>query len=207
MYYGQQLLNTLPAHESNASTTTMVPLYKREKQMQRGEIFRKRQSQDLNLGYWAAVALSSSKLRHKCQPKIYSNSICIPMFGLVWFFLPVPMAYGSSQARERTCTTAATWAAAVISRARCATELLFCFLMEQMRISFHNLECANNENLIFLFLFFSFCLFRATSASYGGSQARGGIRAAASSLCHSHSNAGSKLHLRSIPQLMATPDA
>ena len=90
MYYGQQLLNTLPAHESNASTTTMVPLYKREKQMQRGEIFRKRQSQDLNLGYWAAVALSSSKLRHKCQPKIYSNSICIPMFGLVWFFCLCP---------------------------------------------------------------------------------------------------------------------
>ena len=43
--------------------------------------------------------------------------------------------------------------------------------------------------------FFSFFLFRAAPAAYGSSQARGGIRAAAASLYHSHSNSGSKLHL------------
>ena len=44
------------------------------------------------------------------------------------------------------------------------------------------------------FLFFSF-LFRAAPMAYGSSQARDLIRAAAVSLCHSHSNARSELHL------------
>ena len=45
--------------------------------------------------------------------------------------------------------------------------------------------------LIFLFL----CLLRATLAAYGGSQARGLIRATAAGLCQSHSNTGSEPHL------------
>ena len=43
------------------------------------------------------------------------------------------------------------------------------------------------------FPFFSFLSFRAAPAAYGGSQARGRMGAAASSLCHTHGNAGSKL--------------
>ena len=43
----------------------------------------------------------------------------------------------------------------------------------------------------------------ATPAAYGSSQARDRIRAAAASLHHSHSNAGSKPHLRTVPQLVA----
>ena len=35
---------------------------------------------------------------------------------------------------------------------------------------------------------------------------RGGIRAAAASLPHSHSNTGSEQHLQPTPQLMAMPD-
>ena len=57
--------------------------------------------------------------------------------------------------------------------------------------------------------FFFFCLFafsRASPAAYGGSQARGLIRAVAASLCHSHSNAGSEPRLQPTPQLTATPD-
>ena len=42
--------------------------------------------------------------------------------------------------------------------------------------------------------------------AYGGSQARGRIRAAATSLGHSHSNMGSKLCLQPTPQLAAMPD-
>ena len=53
------------------------------------------------------------------------------------------------------------------------------------------------------FLFF-FLLFRATSTAYGSSQARGGIRATATVLHHSHSNVGSTPHLQLTPQLMAT---
>ena len=51
-----------------------------------------------------------------------------------------------------------------------------------------------------------FCLFRATSAAYGGSQARGGIGAVATGLHYSLSHAGSKLPLRPTPQLTAMPD-
>ena len=53
---------------------------------------------------------------------------------------------------------------------------------------------------------FSFCLFRASPAAYGGSQARVLIGAVAASLCHSHSNAGSELRLRPTPRPMAMPD-
>ena len=42
--------------------------------------------------------------------------------------------------------------------------------------------------------------------AYGGSQATGPIGAVAASLRHSHSSAGSKLHLRPTPQLRATLD-
>ena len=49
-----------------------------------------------------------------------------------------------------------------------------------------------------LFVFCLFCLFRPAPEAYGGSQARGLIRAVAASLCHSHSrsNVGPELHLR-----------
>ena len=47
-----------------------------------------------------------------------------------------------------------------------------------------------------------FCLLGAVPATY--SQARDRIRAAAASLHHSHSNARSKPHLQSTPQLTAT---
>ena len=59
------------------------------------------------------------------------------------------------------------------------------------------------------FFFLSFCLFafsRATPAAYGGSQARGPIGVIATSLRHSHSNAGSELRLQPTPQLTATLD-
>ena len=59
---------------------------------------------------------------------------------------------------------------------------------------------------IFVCLFFVFCPFRAVPTTYGGSQARGLIRAVAASLHQSHSNARSELRLWPTPQVMATPD-
>ena len=44
-----------------------------------------------------------------------------------------------------------------------------------------------------MFLVF-FLFFRATPVAYGGSQARGPIRAAAAGQCHSHSHTGSLIH-------------
>ena len=56
----------------------------------------------------------------------------------------------------------------------------------------------------YLFIYFVFS--RAAPAAYGGSQARGLIRAVAASLRQSHSNARTELCLRPTPQLTATPD-
>ena len=61
---------------------------------------------------------------------------------------------------------------------------------------------------LFIYLFiFIFSLSRATPTAYGGSQARGCIRAVAAGLYHSHSIVGSELHLQPTPQLAATPDS
>ena len=60
---------------------------------------------------------------------------------------------------------------------------------------------------IFIYLFFYFFgLFRAIPATYGSPQARVWIRAAAASLCQSHSNAWSELHHWPTLQLTVMPD-
>ena len=51
----------------------------------------------------------------------------------------------------------------------------------------------------YYYYYYYYCLFRAVPAAYGRSQARGPIGAAAACLHHSHSNAGSELHLRPTP--------
>ena len=72
--------------------------------------------------------------------------------------------------------------------------VIFCFL------------CFLTSLIYFLFvcLFTYFCLFRASPAAYGSSQAGGQIRAAAAGLDHSNSYMGPKPHLQPILQLMAT---
>ena len=79
----------------------------------------------------------------------------------------------------------------------------------------HNELCFSNlETTVYselssfhvFFFFFVFCLFKAAPTAYGGFQSRGLIRATAASLRQSHSNAGSKSHLRPTPQFMATLD-
>ena len=55
-----------------------------------------------------------------------------------------------------------------------------------------------------MYLFFVFSM--ATPVTYGDSQTRGPVGAIAAGLHQSHSIVGSELHLRLIPQLMATPD-
>ena len=64
----------------------------------------------------------------------------------------------------------------------------------------------SNLFVFILTYIYLFLLFRATPTAYGGSQARGPIRATAANLLHSHSNPGSEPCLRPLPQLMATPD-
>ena len=59
----------------------------------------------------------------------------------------------------------------------------------------------------FIYLFIALFVFsRATPVVYGGSQARGRIRALATGLGQSHSNLGSEPRLHLTPQLMTTPD-
>ena len=59
---------------------------------------------------------------------------------------------------------------------------------------------------MFYFIFLSLPFLGLLPVAYGGSQARGLIGAVATSLHHSHSNAGSKPRLQLTSQLMATPD-
>ena len=60
------------------------------------------------------------------------------------------------------------------------------------------------DHIFFFFLFFFF--FRAAPTAYKGSQARSPIGATTASLHQRHSNSGSELHLRPIPQLTAMSD-
>ena len=58
----------------------------------------------------------------------------------------------------------------------------------------------------FFYFLIVFCPFRDAPMAYGGSQARGPIRATAASPYQSHSNARSEPCQRPTPQLTATPD-
>jgi len=66
-----------------------------------------------------------------------------------------------------------------------------------------NEEFDSKKSLSLFIYLFVFCPFRAVPAAYGGSQARGWIRATAAALRQSHSNARSEPHLWPTPQLMA----
>ena len=57
-----------------------------------------------------------------------------------------------------------------------------------------------------MYLFSLFAISRAAPEAYGGSQAKGRIRAVAAGPHQSHSNMGSEPCLQPTPQLMATPD-
>ena len=74
---------------------------------------------------------------------------------------------------------------------------LFLFFLPSLHLGF---VCLALGYFVCLFAF------RAAPVTHGGSQARGQIGAAAASLCHSHSHAGSKPRLRPTPQLTAMPD-
>ena len=60
------------------------------------------------------------------------------------------------------------------------------------------------SSLLLFTFFLSFFFFLTDLGAYGSSPARGQIRDAAASLCHSHSNAGSEPHQKPTVQLMAT---
>ena len=59
---------------------------------------------------------------------------------------------------------------------------------------------------VFFFFLIFFAIYWATPTAYGGSQAKGRIRAIAAGLRQSHSNMGSEQRLRPTPQLKSVPD-
>ena len=87
----------------------------------------------------------------------------------------------------------------------------FTLLYKQRKIHSQQSDEYKNDHrkygqLFYLFVFLFFVFSRAVPAAYGGSQARGRIRAVAASLCWSHSNVGSEPGLWPTPQFMAMPD-
>ena len=101
-------------------------------------------------------------------------------YAYIPFLILFPIVFYHEIGYSSLCYTAGTVCLFIFFKERCYQVLLLCFLF--------------------------FCLFRAIHAADGGSQARGQIRAVATSQHHSHSNAGSKPRLYPIPQLTATLD-
>ena len=81
------------------------------------------------------------------------------------------------------------------------------FVLKNLHFLIKIFKLIGNGCIIVVFCCCCCCcfLFRTAAEAYGSSWARDRIGAAAASLHHSHSNAGSKLCLRPTPQLTATP--
>ena len=92
-----------------------------------------------------------------------------------FLFMAAPVAYENSQARSQMGAVPEAYTTAT------ATPDLSCIC------DLFSVKC--------LFFFFFFLLFRPPLMAYGGFQARGGIRAVAVGLRHSHSKAGSESHV------------
>ena len=69
-----------------------------------------------------------------------------------------------------------------------------------------NQQCFNKNKIIFFSFFCLFAISWATSVAGGGSQARGRIRAVATGLHQSHSNAGSRAASATYTTAHSTPD-
>ena len=135
------------------------------------------------------------------------------LFLFVCFFRSAPTAYGGSQANQ-SCSRWPTpqpqlcqiWAASLTyATARGNARSLTHWVrpgIEPATLWFlvGFVFAAPQQELLVLFFL------RASLAAYGGSKARGWIRAVATGLRHSHSNSESELHLQPILQLTAMPD-
>ena len=78
----------------------------------------------------------------------------------------------------------------------------FAFPFRKLSVNkIHYWTLSFNRHLLNRFIcFWVFCVFsRATPVAYGGSQARGLVRAIAAGLCQSHNTAGSELRLWPTP--------
>ena len=79
------------------------------------------------------------------------------------------------------------------------TEHLILYLIEIITANPMIITTITNSFYLFIFLFCLCAFSRAAAMAYGGSQARGRIRAVAAGLHQSHSNKGSELRLRPTP--------
>ena len=153
------------------------------------------------------------------SPGLYSITTCY--FPLLYLssnhtaFLSIPWKiHSASHLRRLVLAVPCTWNDLISTSFSCQF-LLACqnsaYISHQWWLSIRKsrspLISHITLNFIIIYLFtLSFCHFLDCSVSYGGSQARSPIGAVASGLRHSHSNVGSELHLRPIPELTATPD-
>ena len=82
------------------------------------------------------------------------------------------------------------------------TRLMLCSCL----LAWHPFWAHGWRFYLFIYLFCLSAVSWVVPVAYGGSQARGRIRAVATALHQSHSNWRSKPWLQPTPQLMATPD-
>ena len=130
------------------------------------------------------------------------------------FLTAAPAAHGSSPARGWIGATAVGCTTAMAYTAACGNTRSLTEWGQRSNLhpygpymSFLN-HWATTGTPHSEFFVFCFCLFAiswATPTAYGGSQARGQIRAVATGLCQSHSNSGSEPCLQPSPKLKATP--
>ena len=82
---------------------------------------------------------------------------------------------------------------------------LFFFLFSFCALGSHSLRSADTQDEVWGFFVCLFVFSRVAPEAYGGSQAKGLIRAIATGLHHSHSNTRSEPHLLPISQRTAMP--
>ena len=162
---------------------------------------------------WKTIAHTLLYQPYSKSSKAVKSGVWLP-FNFFYFclFRATPLAYGSSQARGQIRA-----AAAGLHHSHSNTASLTHWLRPGIKstsswIPVGFFPAKPRRELLtailsfFLSMYLFILLFRATPTVYGGSQARGRIRARAAGLRHSHSNTRSELCLWPTPQSTAMPE-
>ena len=122
-----------------------------------------------------------------CHVKIYL-SICtfLPMNNFCYHYWKILVHWGMQIFQMLSCFICSILKIIFFSK---ITDLI----QKVLRVKKLSSRRCQKFPTILIFFFFFFLFFRAAPETYGSSQARAWIGAIAAGLCHSHSNAGSRI--------------